>query len=87
MTASMDGGAGAPLGGPRHPLALGKKRIEDSQDCLLAGFDKGAAGDVLGVLKKLFGLGHSGLRRFDAASVRGQSCMCMHSFLKKVERK
>lgn len=54
-SASMHRRAGAVVGGPRHPLALGKKRIEDGQDCLFAGIHKGAAGDLLGVPQDIFG--------------------------------
>ncbi len=57
MTPSVHRGAVAPLSGPGHPLALGKKRVEDGQDRLLAGFHKGAAGDLLGVPQDVFGFG------------------------------
>ena len=57
MNSSMHRGAVAPFRGPGHPLALGKKRVEDGQDCLLAGFHKGAAGDLLGVPQDVFGFG------------------------------
>lgn len=57
MSPSMHRGAVAPFRGPGHPLALGKKRGEDGQDCLLAGFNKGAAGDLLGVPQDVFGFG------------------------------
>lgn len=57
MNASMHRGAFAPVDGPCHPLALGEKRVEHGQDCLLAGFHEGAAGDLLGVPQDVFGFG------------------------------
>lgn len=83
MNSSMHRGAVAPVAGPGHPVALGKKRVEDGQDCLLAGFNKGAAGDLLSVPQDVFGFGQF----VHAAMLRGTTCMCMHIFLKKVERK
>lgn len=47
----------ASVDGPGHPLALGKKRLEDGQDCLFARVHKGAAGDLLGVPQDIFGFG------------------------------
>ncbi len=57
MTPSMHRGAFAPVGGPGHPGPLVKKRVEDGQHGLLAGFRKGAAGDLLGVPQDVFGFG------------------------------
>jgi len=80
---SMHRRALAPLGGPRHTVALIAQLTEQVHDRCLGRIHEGPAGDVLGVLQKLFGFGEF----FHAASVRGPSCMCMHSFLNKVERK
>lgn len=57
MTPSMHRGAFAPVDGPCHPVTLGEKRVEHGQDCLLAGFHEGAAGDLLGVPQDVFGFG------------------------------
>lgn len=83
MTPSMHRRANAVVGRPRHAITLGAQLIKDIQHGFLARVHEGPAGDVLGVLQKLFGFGEF----FHAASVRGPSCMCMHSFLNKVERK
>lgn len=83
MNSSMHRGAFAPVAGPGHPVALREKRIEDGHHGLLARFREGPAGDLLGVPQQLFGFGQF----FHAAMLRGTTCMCMHIFLKKVERK
>lgn len=57
----------APVGRPRHAVTLGAQLIKDIQHGFLARVHEGAAGDVLGVLEKLFGLGEF----FHAASLRG----------------
>lgn len=72
----------APVDGPGHPLALGKERIEDGQDCLFARVHKGAAGDLLGVPQDIFGFG----QLFHAASVRRTACSRTQKFFHKVEQ-
>ncbi len=68
---------------PGHAVTLGAQLIKDIQHSLFARVHEGPAGDVLGVLQKLFGFSEF----FHAASVRGPACNCMQIFLNKVERK
>ena len=75
--------AGTVVGRPRHAVTLGAQLIKDIQHSFLARVHEGPAGDVLGVLQKLFRFGDF----FHAASVRGPACNCMQIFLNKVERK
>ncbi len=52
---------------PRRAVSLGAQLIKDIQHGLFARVHEGAAGDVLGVLQKLFGFGDF----VHAASLRG----------------
>lgn len=83
MTASMHRRAFASVSRPSRAVTFGAQLIKDVQHGLFAGVHKGPSGDVLGVLKKLFGFGDF----VHAASLRGPACKCMHIFLNKVERK
>lgn len=83
MTPSMHRGVFAPIGSPRRAVTLGAQLIKDIKHSFLARVHEGPAGDVLGVLQKLFRFGNF----FHAAILRGPACNCMHSFLNKVERK
>ncbi|MDH1299701.1 hypothetical protein [Achromobacter sp. GD03932] len=80
---SMHRRTGTVVGGPRHAVTLGAQLVKDIQHSLFARVHEGPAGDVLGVLQKLFGFSEF----FHAASVRGPACKCMQIFLNKVERK
>ena len=57
MTASMHRGEFTPIGSPRGAVTLCAQLIKDIQHGFLARVHEGAAGDVLGVLEKLFGFG------------------------------
>lgn len=83
MTPSVHRRTDAVVGRPRRAVTLGAQLIKDIQHGFLARVHEGPAGDVLGVLQKLFGFGEF----FHAAILRGPLCMCMHIFLNKVERK
>lgn len=83
MNASVHRCAFTPISRPCRAVSLGAQLIKDIQHGFLAGVHKGPAGDVLGVLKKLFGFGDF----VHAASLSGPACKCMHIFLNKVERK
>ncbi|MGY6271033.1 hypothetical protein ACXIUT_15180 [Achromobacter denitrificans] len=80
---SMHRGELSPIGSPRRAVTLCAQLIKDIQHGFLARVHEGPAGDVLGVLQKLFGFGDF----VHAASLRGAACNCMHFFLNKVERK
>ncbi|MNV46860.1 hypothetical protein D3C71_1387050 [compost metagenome] len=80
---SMHRRAFAPFGSPGHAVPLGAQLIKDIQNGFLARVHEGPAGDVLRVLQQLFGFGQF----FHAAMLRGPTCICMHIFLNKVERK
>lgn len=71
--------AGTVVGSPRRTVTLGAQLIKDIQHSFLARVHEGPAGDVLGVLKKLFGFSEF----FHAASVRGPACNRTQLFLNK----
>jgi hypothetical protein len=53
----MHRGAFAPFRGPCHACLLREQGVEDVKHGLLAWFNKGPAGDLLGLPQKLFGFG------------------------------
>lgn len=55
MKTSMHRRALAPISRPRRAVTLGAQLIKDIQHGFLARVFEGSAGDVLSVLKKLFG--------------------------------
>lgn len=79
MTASMHRGELSPIGGPSRAVTLGAQLIKDIQHGLFARVHEGAAGDVLGVLQKLFGFGHFDSRRVVDAKNFGPTPLCNSS--------
>lgn len=54
---SMHRRANAVVGSPRRAVTLGAQLFKDGHHCGLGRVHEGPAGDVLGVLQKLFGFG------------------------------
>ena len=79
MTPSMHRRLFAPIRRPCHAVTLGAQLVKDIQHSFLARVHEGPAGDVLGVLQKLFGFGEF----FHAAILRGSACTRTQLFLNK----